>query len=151
MFSITFLAQKLATAQADKAKEDSAMAMNSASSGLRVLLAEDSLDNRYLIEHILRRAGMQVEVASNGEEALRFALKNNYDLVLMDIQMPIMDGLEATRSLRNAGFRKPIIALTAHAMVEERARTRAAGCDGHLTKPLNVKELLKTVTAFATH
>jgi CheY-like chemotaxis protein len=63
----------------------------------------------------------------------------------MDLQMPEMDGYESTRALREAGFKKPIVALTAHAMVEERARTLAAGCDGHLTKPLNQTELITTI------
>jgi PAS domain S-box-containing protein len=115
-------------------------------SGVNILLAEDSPDNQLLIRRVLLKNGATVDSAVNGVEAFRMGLMGDYDLVLMDIQMPYMDGYEATKALREAGFHKPIIALTAHAMAEERARTHAAGCNGHLTKPLNAKELLETIS-----
>jgi PAS domain S-box-containing protein len=113
--------------------------------GIRILLADDSKDNLFLVSHILTKQGAAVDTADDGNEAFRMGMAKNYDIVLMDIQMPEMDGYEATRALRDAGFKKPIIALTAHAMAEERARSLAAGCNGHLTKPLNQKEMLETI------
>lgn len=114
-------------------------------SGVKILVADDSPDNQLLVRRVLTKNGAQVETVNNGLEAFRICMKEHYDLVLMDIHMPEMDGYQATRSLREAGFSKPIIALTAHAMNEERARTREAGCNGHLTKPLNQLELIETI------
>ncbi len=110
-----------------------------------MLLAEDSTDNQLLVRLVLTKQGATVDIAKNGVEALKMGMNGNYDIVLMDIQMPEMDGYEATRALREAGFKKPIVALTAHAMPEERARTLAAGCDGHMTKPLNQTELIEII------
>ncbi|HYX38651.1 MAG TPA: PAS domain S-box protein [Oligoflexus sp.] len=118
-------------------------------SSLKVLLADDSTDNQFLIARFLRKHGAAVEIANDGEEAIRKALHSEFDLILMDIQMPRVDGYEATRALRLNGYDKPIIALTAHAMAEERARTRAAGCTGHLTKPINQHELIDTIELLA--
>ncbi len=118
-------------------------------SKMRVLLADDSTDNQFLIAGILKKHGAVVEVANDGEEAIRKALDSEFDLVLMDIQMPGVDGYEATRALRLNGYEKPIIALTAHAMSEERVRTRAAGCTGHLTKPINQPELIDAIELLA--
>jgi CheY-like chemotaxis protein len=77
------------------------------------------------------------------------ALAGNFDVVLMDIQMPGTDGLEATAQLRRLGYRKPILALTAHAMKEEQGRCLKAGCDAHLSKPVNFKNLVKSIAAYA--
>ena len=120
-------------------------------SGVRVLLAEDSIDNQVLVSVVLRKQGATVDIAKNGVEAFKMGMNGNFDIVLMDIQMPEMDGYEATRALREAGFKKPIVALTAHAMAEERARTLAAGCDGHLTKPLNQTELIETIERLTSY
>ncbi len=120
-------------------------------SGIRVLLAEDSFDNQVLMQKILAKQGAKVDIAKNGVEAFKLGINGNFDIVLMDIQMPEMDGYEATRALREAGFKKPIVALTAHAMPEERARTLAAGCDGHLTKPLNRTELIETILLLTSY
>lgn len=119
---------------------------NRALEGVRVLVADDSIDNQFLVHRVLTNNGAIVEAAKNGLEAFRKALNGDFDIVLMDIQMPEMDGYQATRSLREAGYKKPIIALTAHAMAEEKARTRAVGCDGHLTKPLDTKDLVETIS-----
>jgi PAS domain S-box-containing protein len=113
--------------------------------GIRVLLADDSKDNQFLVVRMLTRFGAIVETADDGVQAFRAGVNGNFDIVLMDIQMPKMDGYEATRSLREAGFEKPIIALTAHAMAEERSKSKAAGCDEHLTKPLNQDELIDAI------
>ncbi|WP_218110322.1 PAS domain-containing protein [Oligoflexus tunisiensis] len=115
---------------------------------VKVLLADDSSDNQFLVSRVLKTYGATVAVANDGEEAIEKALSSEFDLVLMDIQMPRVDGYEAARALRLNGYTKPIIALTAHAMVEERARTRAAGCNSHLTKPLNSQELIETIEKF---
>ena len=117
--------------------------------GLRVLMAEDSIDNQFLITEVLKQYGAEVTIAQDGEEAIEKARLGAIDVVLMDIQMPRVDGYVATRALRAIGFEKPIIALTAHAMHEERVRTRAAGCDAHLTKPLNRRELIETIERYA--
>lgn len=114
--------------------------------GVNILVAEDCPDNQYVIKKILEKTGAHVEVVSNGLQVLERSNERNYDLVLMDIQMPLMDGYEATRILRASGYNKPIIALTAHAMAEERELTHAVGCNGHLTKPLNSIELFSTVS-----
>jgi signal transduction histidine kinase/predicted hydrocarbon binding protein/ActR/RegA family two-component response regulator len=120
----------------------------------RILLAEDGPDNQRLITFILRKAGADVTVAENGQEAVNLALeaqRNNcpFDVVLMDMQMPIMDGYQATGSLRNAGYTKPIVALTAQAMLGDYKKCISAGCDGYLTKPINRIELLKSLEAYA--
>lgn len=116
--------------------------------GKRILLAEDAPDNRLLVTRMLTIEGAFVEYAENGLEALRMASENAYDLVLMDIQMPVLDGYEATQKLRNMGFRKPVIALTAHALKEERERSLKAGCDDHLVKPINRKLLIEKIASF---
>lgn len=113
--------------------------------GIRVLLVDDSIDNQLLIKFLLQKCGAQVDVANNGEAGVEKALKQNFDIVLMDIQMPLLDGYQATEQLRHSGFNKPIIALTAHAMTEDRDRCMAAGCTYYLTKPLNPLELSQTI------
>jgi signal transduction histidine kinase/CheY-like chemotaxis protein len=117
--------------------------------GVRVLLADDSPDNQFLINRLLAKNGAIVEIASDGREAVEKALAAPHDVVLMDIQMPHMDGYQATEALLAQNFRTPILALTAHAMIEERRKTKAAGFAGHLTKPLNMAELIDSVADFA--
>lgn len=106
----------------------------------RILLVEDGPDNQRLVAHILRSAGAVVTIASNGQEGVdaaweAFESETPFDLILMDMQMPIMDGYSATRLLRSRGYTRPIVALTAHAMKGEIERTAQAGCDAHLPKP----------------
>ncbi|MDQ3233221.1 MAG: PAS domain S-box protein, partial [Pseudobdellovibrionaceae bacterium] len=117
--------------------------------GLKVLLAEDAPDNQYLITSILGKAGAEIDVAVDGEEAILKALLGEYDLVLMDIQMPKCDGSDAMRQLRGKGYGKPIVALTAHAMNNERDRGLASGFNDYLTKPINSSALIKTVADLA--
>jgi CheY-like chemotaxis protein len=116
--------------------------------GVRVIVVEDGLDNRRLAEHYLTRAGATVEMAEDGQDAIDRMQdwRDRVDLVLMDIQMLRMDGYQATRALRQSGFIKPIVALTAHAMAEDRDRCLAAGCDAYMSKPLNRAELVALCT-----
>ena len=121
---------------------------------ITVLVAEDGEDNQRLIVHHLSRAGMKVIVANNGLEAVDLAVAAQKqsrapDVILMDMQMPIMDGYEATLKLRELGWRGAIVAITAHAMTGDRERCTQAGCDDYLTKPINSKALIQTVQKFA--
>ncbi len=111
----------------------------------RVLLAEDCADNQRLITLILEQSGISVVVAENGREAVGKATTSEFDIVLMDMQMPVMDGYEATRQLRRLGYTGPIVALTAHAMADDRRRCLDAGCTEFATKPINRKTLLKII------
>jgi len=114
----------------------------------RVLLAEDGPDNQVLISTLLRKAGVEVDVACNGRMAIDMVSKcsgRGYDAVLMDMQMPEVDGYEATETLRQLGYRGPIIALTAHAMSGDRQKCLDAGCDEYLTKPVDRRMLLATL------
>jgi CheY-like chemotaxis protein/HPt (histidine-containing phosphotransfer) domain-containing protein len=107
-----------------------------------ILLAEDSEDNQALISTFLRQAGWEVVIAANGVEAVRLAKSQAFDLVLMDVQMPEMDGHAATRELRRGGFNNPILALTADTTPEARGACLAAGCTEYLRKPVNRGKLL---------
>jgi len=115
------------------------------SASLHVLVAEDNAVNQRLVVRLLEKRGHRIEVASNGREALAALKKARFDLVLMDVQMPEMDGLEATAAIRerekNDGTHQPVIALTAHAMKGDREKCLVAGMDGYLTKPIRPEEL----------
>jgi CheY-like chemotaxis protein len=112
---------------------------------LRVLLAEDNLVNRSLMQKMLAKYGHQVSYAANGAEAVSMAKEQVFDLVLMDCQMPVMDGFEATRQIiAILGERRPrIVALTANAFKEDREQCLAAGMDDFLTKPISRNSLEK--------
>lgn len=114
-----------------------------------ILIVDDVEDNRLLIQRILAKEGALLTLATNGEEGLNKALQENFDIILMDIQMPIMDGYTATRRLRQAGYRNPIIALTAHAMKDDRERCLAAGCTDYLTKPVHFQKLINTILNYS--
>jgi CheY-like chemotaxis protein/HPt (histidine-containing phosphotransfer) domain-containing protein len=113
--------------------------------GGRILLVEDGDDNQRLLQMQLRDAGASVTPARNGRMAIDLAAKQTFDLILMDMQMPVMDGYTATKELRSKGLTLPIIALTAYAMAEDRDKCMASGCSGYLSKPIDQETLLKTV------
>jgi PAS domain S-box-containing protein len=117
-------------------------------SQLRILVVDDNPDNQAFIRRILKILGASVVTANNGREAVERALSENFNLILMDIQMPEMDGHEAVRTLRSKGYKKPIIALTAHAMKEEQNRSLQSGFDDHITKPIDRKMLLRTLSKY---
>ena len=105
--------------------------------GLKILVAEDNAVNQKLISILLKNLGCEVDLVTNGEEAVEKAKMNHYDLCLMDIMMPVIGGYEATRRIRNHGDRElPIIALTAAAMKGDREEAVHAGMDDYLVKPL---------------
>lgn len=109
---------------------------------LKILLVEDSPDNQFLIKKMLSKTGAKITSANDGAEGAKLALAHQYDVILMDIQMPIMDGHEAVRKLRAQGYTRPIVALTAHAMKDERERAVHSGFSHFLTKPIHRKNLI---------
>jgi signal transduction histidine kinase/CheY-like chemotaxis protein len=116
--------------------------------GARILLVEDNEINQQVATEILANAGLQVSLASNGQEAVKMVRENEFDVVLMDIQMPVMDGYAATREIRNlkSEIRNvPIIAMTAHAMTGDREKSLEIGMNGHVTKPIDPNELFTTL------
>ena len=119
---------------------------------LRILLVEDNPANQKLATYILQDRGHLVEIAGDGQEAICLTEQNRYDVILMDVQMPGMNGLEATAAIRkreDGGSRVPIIAMTAHAMKGDRDRCLAAGMDGYLSKPVNAQEMIGLVESLA--
>ena len=118
----------------------------------RVLVAEDCRDTRSLLRIVLEKAGLKVEFAENGHAACQMAAQSDaegrpYDVILMDVQMPELDGYEAARRLRRSGWRRPIIALTAHGMAGQGQCCLAAGYDGCAAKPIQEQELLSAIAA----
>ncbi len=118
--------------------------------GARVLLVEDNEMNQEVAKAFLNEVGIQVSVANNGQEAIHMATSEQFDLIFMDIQMPIMDGLQATRILRSKPetIDIPIIAMTAHAMPGERKKSLAAGMNDHITKPIDLDELHRVLLRY---
>lgn len=113
----------------------------------RVLLIEDNPHNRYLLRYLLESQGDRVDEAVDGPTGIRLALESRPDLILLDIQLPGMDGHEVARALRteHALGEVPIVAVTSHAMAGDRERALAAGCDGYLEKPINPDTFLASI------
>ncbi|MDQ3234617.1 MAG: response regulator [Pseudobdellovibrionaceae bacterium] len=150
-FTLTFIANPAKSHSGAQSLSDGTSRAKAISlEGVRVLVVDDSPDNQFLVARLLKKNGADVETAQDGNEGFNKALSGSYDIVLMDIQMPGMDGYQAKQALDRRGYEKPVIALTAHAMTDERLKTKAAGFAGHLTKPLITSELLKTVASFGT-
>ncbi|CAN5664481.1 hypothetical protein BH10BDE1_BH10BDE1_15580 [soil metagenome] len=114
--------------------------------GLSILVVEDSKDNQLLADLFLTEAGARVSFADNGQIGVATATREEFDLILMDIQMPVMDGYSATRELRRRGCHAPIIALTGYAMKEDQDKCMGAGCNAYVSKPFNSLTLIQSVT-----
>ena len=119
----------------------------------RILLVEDDQEHQPLLSLMLRKAGSEVTVAENGQVAIDLARDRHatpdqpFDMIVMDVQMPVLDGVAATRELRAAGFTNPIIALSARAVSTDRDRCFAAGCDDFLSKPIARADLVRFLAA----
>jgi len=114
----------------------------------RILVAEDSPTNQMFVNLLLERMGLEVTLAEDGKEAVDKALSQTFDLILMDIQMPNMNGYDATKTLRSNGIITPIVALTAHAMKGDREKCISAGCDDYLAKPIKCKKLAQIIRKY---
>ncbi|MDH5544187.1 MAG: response regulator [Gammaproteobacteria bacterium] len=114
----------------------------------RILIADDNQQNMYLVRFLLERAGYDVDEVENGKLAVEACEKTRYDLVLMDIQMPVMDGLEATRIIKRFKPAPLIVALTAFAMKEDIDSFFSAGCDGYITKPIETNAFMENIADY---
>lgn len=114
---------------------------------IRILLAEDAPDISFIMSRFLEGAGASVEQVADGEVVVERALAGDYDIILMDLGLPGQDGLSATKCLRDAGFTRPIVAVTAHAYAEEIERARSAGCSAHIAKPVNRQQLIADIAS----
>ncbi len=141
--------------RSDAKATNTAVAPLTIPSGLRILLADDSEDNRFLILSYLNKANAGIDIAENGEIAARMFRSSHYDLVLMDVEMPVMDGYAATQEIRRferetGAQPTPVLALTAHAFADMAEKSLAAGFTGHLTKPIRKVTLLEAVAGYAS-
>ena len=116
----------------------------------RILVIEDTEDNRRIFRDLLGPSGYELIEARDGEQGVAMAVAERPDLILMDIQLPVIDGYEATRRIKaNPGLRHiPIIAITSYALSGDEAKSRAAGCDGYIAKPFSLQEVLDVVHNF---
>lgn len=134
-------------------RDDRFINVSQSLAGARVLLAEDSPDNQRLLAYVLRKAGAEFTLVDNGSavlDAINSAAPDfqHYDVILMDMQMPIMDGYQATRALRARGYRGAVVALTAHAMAADLEQCIRAGCDEVITKPIDRASFLAAIKKY---
>lgn len=127
-------------------KQEASFAPLNSLRGLRILVADDARDNQVLMTRYLEKTGALIDTAYHGEMAVEMSERNHYDAILMDIQMPVMDGLEATRLLRKKNYKGLILAVTADAVREQIQRAVAAGCDGHVAKPIQFENLIRLIS-----
>jgi signal transduction histidine kinase/CheY-like chemotaxis protein len=116
----------------------------------RILVAEDAKANQTLIQILLQKLGYQVTIVEDGQQAVDRLRSETYDLILMDMQMPVMNGYEATREIKTMGISTPVVAVTAHAMKGDEQKCLDAGCDGYLTKPIDKNKLAETLRKYIT-
>ena len=114
----------------------------------RILVAEDNPSNQKLISILLQKIGVEVTIAEDGQIAVDKALDGAYDLILMDMQMPNLNGYDASRQLRDKGCKTPIIAVTANAMMGDEEKCVEAGCDGYISKPIDRAKLSEVVARY---
>lgn len=145
--SLFYVDLPLPAAQPPQTQSDSTQpeSLPEAFPGRRILLVEDNEVNRKVATRLLSKLQLEVDIAVNGLEAVEKATDNNYDLILMDCQMPEMDGYEATRVLRERGVQTPIIALTANALEGDREKCLACGMNDYLSKPIQADKLRATL------
>jgi len=139
----------LINSKSTEEKSESDESLKSDLKGLEVLVVDDTPENLRLVTLFLNQYEVIVDAATNGKEAVEKTLNKSYDLVFMDIQMPVMDGYDATRRIRKFNKDIPIIALTANAFKEERDKSITVGCNAHLTKPVNQEKLVSTLAQFS--
>ena len=145
-----------ANSQNNQQKVSASAAETAPSENLKILLVDDAPDNVLLVKAYLSHTSYDVDVAENGAIAVEMFKRKTYDLVLMDIQMPVMDGHTATRQMREwereQGCRAGVIlALTAHSLEADRQKSLAAGCNAHLTKPIKMDVLLDAIERYSRH
>jgi signal transduction histidine kinase/CheY-like chemotaxis protein len=154
-FYFSFTADKSDTSQSEIEAPVAVAQPYDLPGGLRVLLAEDNLINQKLATRLLEQRGFVVDLAVNGLEAVRLYQSGDYDLILMDVMMPEMDGLEAARQIRadsrGQGGRIPIIAMTANAMEGDRERCLESGMDGYVAKPIKVSQMMSEMARLIAH
>ncbi|NMU85361.1 response regulator, partial [Vibrio parahaemolyticus] len=123
---------------------------NQPTKAMELLVVEDTESNQFVIKLILNKLGHNVHIAIHGAEALTFLQENEdlIDLTLMDVSMPVMDGITATRLIRDKGIRTPIIALTAHALESDRDKCLDAGMDGFISKPVRRQDIFEAIQSF---
>jgi CheY-like chemotaxis protein len=146
---------QLSAQPAPKPEPPAVVAPSRLRAGLRLLLVEDNAINQLVASEMLRRQGYLVDVAANGREALAALERQTFEVVLMDVQMPEMDGFETTAALRDresrTGAHTPVIALTAHAMKGDRERCLQAGMDGYVSKPIRADDLNRELDTILPH
>jgi len=135
-------------------RDQQAGQLQKAEQGLRILMAEDDRITQYTVQKMLEKMGHALTIAEDGQQALDLLRENDFDCILMDIQMPVMDGVEATRTIRSSvelgkDSSIPIIAITAYAMEGDREKFLEAGMDDYLAKPVRLEDLEKALAKYA--